>query len=68
MRQAVVADIEETTRSIRNALQDAERMAGVQVLKQQSPLVAVGSLATVIGAQLGVASGVIAPGWWPGCS
>ena len=30
-------------------------------LKQQSPAVAVGSLATVIGAKLGVASGVIVP-------
>jgi cell division protein FtsA len=31
MRRGVVADIEETTRSIRKAVQDAERMAGVQV-------------------------------------
>ena len=31
MRRGVVADIEETTRSIRKALQDAERMAGAQV-------------------------------------
>jgi cell division protein FtsA len=31
MRRGVVADIEETTRSIRKALQDAERMSGVQV-------------------------------------
>jgi cell division protein FtsA len=31
MRRGVVADIEETTRSIRRALQDAERMAGAQV-------------------------------------
>jgi cell division protein FtsA len=31
MRRGVVSDIEETTRSIRKALQDAERMAGVQV-------------------------------------
>ena len=31
MRRGVVADIEETTRSIKKALQDAERMAGVQV-------------------------------------
>ena len=31
MRRGVVADIEETTRSIRKAIQDAERMAGVQV-------------------------------------
>ena len=30
-------------------------------LKQQSPAIAVGSLATVIGAEVGVASGVIAP-------
>jgi cell division protein FtsA len=31
MRRGVVADIEETTRSIRKAIQDAERMAGAQV-------------------------------------
>src|SRR5882757_6840712 len=31
MRRGVVADIEETTRSIRKAVQDAERMSGVQV-------------------------------------
>ena len=31
MRRGVVADIEETTRSIRKAIQDAERMAGSQV-------------------------------------
>lgn len=31
MRRGVVSDIEETTRSIRRALQDAERMAGAQV-------------------------------------
>src|SRR3569832_1847965 len=31
MRRGVVSDIEETTRSIRKALQDAERMAGSQV-------------------------------------
>lgn len=31
MRRGVVADIEETTRSIRKAIQDAERMAGVEV-------------------------------------
>ena len=31
MRRGVVADIEETTRSIRKAIQDAERMAGVQI-------------------------------------
>src|SRR5918997_261859 len=31
MRRGVVSDIEETTRSIRRALQDAERMAGTQV-------------------------------------
>jgi len=31
LRRGVVADIEETTRSIRKAIQDAERMAGVQV-------------------------------------
>jgi cell division protein FtsA len=31
MRRGVVADIEETTRSIRKAMLDAERMAGVQV-------------------------------------
>src|SRR5438874_6667388 len=31
MRRGIVADIEETTRSIRKAIQDAERMAGVQV-------------------------------------
>ncbi|MFN2399496.1 MAG: cell division protein FtsA [Gemmatimonadaceae bacterium] len=31
MRRGVVSDIEETTRSIRKAMQDAERMGGVQV-------------------------------------
>jgi cell division protein FtsA len=31
MRRGMVSDIEETTRSIKKALQDAERMAGVQV-------------------------------------
>src|SRR5436305_14540444 len=31
VRRGVVSDIEETTRSIRKALQDAERMAGAQV-------------------------------------
>ncbi len=31
MRKGVVSDIEETTRSIRRALQDAERMAGASV-------------------------------------
>jgi len=31
MRRGVVADIEETTRSIRGAMEDAERMAGVEV-------------------------------------
>jgi cell division protein FtsA len=31
MRRGIVADIEETTRSIRKALEDAERMAGAQV-------------------------------------
>jgi len=31
MRRGVVSDIEETTRSIRKAISDAERMAGVQV-------------------------------------
>jgi len=31
MRRGVVSDIEETTRSIRQALQDAERMSGTQV-------------------------------------
>ncbi len=31
MRRGIVADIEETTRSIRKAMQDAERMSGVQV-------------------------------------
>src|SRR5919112_3898719 len=31
LRRGVVSDIEETTRSIRKAMQDAERMAGVQV-------------------------------------
>src|SRR6185369_12010100 len=31
MRRGVVSDIEETTRSIRKAMQDAERMAGTQV-------------------------------------
>ena len=31
MRRGVVSDIEETTRSIQKAMQDAERMAGVQV-------------------------------------
>src|SRR5919201_4771321 len=31
MRRGDVSDIEETTRSIRKALQDAERMAGTQV-------------------------------------
>ena len=36
MRRGVVADIEETTRSIRKAIQDAERMAGVQVLEVYS--------------------------------
>jgi len=36
MRRGVVADIEETTRSIRKAVQDAERMAGVQVLEVYS--------------------------------
>jgi cell division protein FtsA len=33
MRRGVVADIEETTRSIRKAVQDAERMAGASVLE-----------------------------------
>ena len=33
MRRGVVADIEEATRSIREALKEAERMAGVQVLE-----------------------------------
>ncbi len=32
LRRGVVSDIEETTRSIQKALQDAERMAGTQVL------------------------------------
>ncbi|HUF27141.1 MAG TPA: cell division protein FtsA [Gemmatimonadaceae bacterium] len=31
LRRGMVADIEETTRSIRKAIQDAERMAGVQL-------------------------------------
>lgn len=31
MRRGMVSDIEETTRSIRKALQDAERMAGAQI-------------------------------------
>lgn len=31
MRRGIVSDIEETTRSIRKALQDAERMAGAQI-------------------------------------
>ena len=31
MRRGIVADIEETTRSIKKAVQDAERMAGVEV-------------------------------------
>jgi len=31
MRRGVVSDIEETTRSIRQAMQDAERMAGVKI-------------------------------------
>jgi cell division protein FtsA len=31
MRRGVVADIEETTRSIRKAIQDAERMGGVEI-------------------------------------
>src|SRR5918998_537789 len=31
LRRGVVSDIEETTRSIRKAVQDAERMAGAQV-------------------------------------
>src|SRR5512133_3564318 len=31
MRRGIVSDIEETTRSIRKALQDAERMAGCQI-------------------------------------
>src|SRR5688500_16523278 len=31
MRKGVVSDIEETTRSIRKAMQDAERMAGAKV-------------------------------------
>ena len=31
MRRGVVSDIAETTRSITKAMQDAERMAGVQV-------------------------------------
>jgi cell division protein FtsA len=31
MRRGVVSDIEETTRSIKKAMQDAERMAGVEV-------------------------------------
>src|SRR5260221_11523288 len=31
MRRGIVSDIEETTRSIRKALQDAERMAGAEV-------------------------------------
>jgi len=32
MRRGVVSDIEETTRSIRQALQDAERMAGTPMV------------------------------------
>jgi cell division protein FtsA len=31
LRRGVVSDIEETTRSIRKAMQDAERMAGAKV-------------------------------------
>src|SRR5436309_7295053 len=31
MRRGVVSDIEETTRSIKKALQDAERMSGAEV-------------------------------------
>src|SRR3954469_24334044 len=31
LRRGVVSDIEETTRSIRRAIEDAERMAGAQV-------------------------------------
>src|SRR5690349_4115690 len=31
MRRGIVSDIEETTRSIRKALQDAERMAGAEI-------------------------------------
>ena len=31
MRRGVVSDIEETTRSIRKAMQDAERMDGVRI-------------------------------------
>src|SRR5579872_377331 len=31
MRRGVVSDIEETTRSIRKAMQDAERMGGAEV-------------------------------------
>src|SRR4051812_8340783 len=31
MRRGVVSDIEETTRSIKKAMQDAERMAGAEV-------------------------------------
>ena len=44
---------------------ESERYAELRTewdgLKQQSPARAVGSLATLIGAQLGVASGVVAP-------
>src|ERR687894_2332275 len=31
MRRGVVSDIEETTRSIRKAIEDAERMAGIKI-------------------------------------
>ena len=39
----------------------AELRAGWSALKQRSPTVAVSSLATVMGAKLGVSSGVVAP-------
>ena len=37
MRRGVVSDIEETTRSIRKALQDAERMAGACRCRKCTP-------------------------------
>src|SRR5258705_2491502 len=38
MRRGVVSDIEETTRSIRKALQDAERMAVAQITDVYAPI------------------------------
>ena len=37
MRRGVVSDIEETTRSIRKAMQDAERMAGAKIDARCTP-------------------------------